>query len=167
MSEFVSGFKTIPDDQLQPSKVPLELSRTHQIPLYVVALMEPSPKDPSIITLKGGRLMTGMRTAPRPIEHDANEIARKEQIISTAHARLYLPEEGPIYTQGFSVRRAGKTPLPDIADFVTNPVVEEHGFPLELHAYSNLVERLKNLPGYELDVAYLRAFGAYALRNVA
>lgn len=167
MSEFVSGFKTIPDDQLQPSKVPLELSRTHQTPLYVVAFKESLSKDPSVITLPGGHLMTGLRNATRSIERDANDIARRNEVLSTAYARLQLPEEGAFFSLGYSVRRAGRTPLPDIADFVNNPVVDEHGLPLELHAYSNLVERLDGLSGYELDVAYLRAFGAYVLKNAA
>ena len=157
------GFEYISEEKLEAVAPPKE-SNTHQIPLYVVAFKESATKDPSIITRPGMRLLLGNRTATRSIEHDANKIARQHQIISSAHARLSLPfDKDEPYTQGYSVRRANHTPLPNIADFTRTEYEEEHGLPLELHDYSTLVEQLDQIPDRQLEAAYLRKFGDFML----
>lgn len=157
------GLEFIPEENLQAA-VPHPESNTHQIPLYVVAFKESETKDPSIITRPGMRLLLGNRTVARSIEYDANNIARQHQIISSAHARLALPfnKEEP-YTQGYSVRRAGHTPLPNIADFTRTEYEENHSLPLELHGYSSLIEQLEQIPERQLEAAYLRKFGDFIL----
>lgn len=163
----MSEMRRIPDHELQPAAPPPE-SFTHQRPLYVIARMMPipNPKEPTIITLPGGHLLTGMHTIPRAIEHTANEIAREQQIITSADAHLYLPKEAAHNTHGFSVKQVIRTPLPNMANFVDHPTPADHDLPLEMHAYSNLVELLDGQPGREIEVAYLRAFGEYALRRL-
>jgi hypothetical protein len=157
------GFEYVSEEKLQAA-APDEVSNTHQIPLYVVAFKESLTHDPAIITLPGRRLLLGRRVAARSIEHDANEIAREHQLISSAHARLALPfNKDEPYTQGYSVRRANHTPLPNIADFTQTRYEEDHGLPLELHAHSRLLEQLESLKGRELQAAYLRKFGELAL----
>lgn len=159
------GFKYASHDELQPA-LPALPNDLHEIPLYVVAFKEPLTANPAIITQPGRRLMLGKRIVARSIERDANEIARSHQIISSAHTRLALPfnKEDP-YTQGYSVRPADRTPLPNIADFTRQGYAEDHSLPLEVHAYSDLVEQLADMPGRELELAYLRKFGEQALSN--
>ena len=159
------GFEYIPEEQLAAA-APRPQSTTHQIPLYVVAFKESSTIEPSIITQPGRRLLLGKRIATRSIEYDANEIARQHQIISSAHRRLTLPFDATEpYTQGYSVRRANHTPLPNIADFTRTNYEEDHGLPLELHNYTDLAEALDKMPERHLDAAYLRAFGNAVLRQ--
>jgi hypothetical protein len=159
------GFEYLPAEKLEAA-APQQESHTHQIPLYVVAFKESLTKDPSILTRPDMRLLVGKRIATRSIEYDANAIARDHQIISSAHARLTLPlnSEG-LYTQGYSVRRANHTPLPNIADFTRTDYEKEHGLPLELHTYSSLVEQLEEMPERHLEAAYLRKFGDYILMH--
>ena len=159
------GFEYTPEEQLTAA-APQPESNTHQIPLYVVAFKESLTKDPSIITRPDMRLLLGRRVATRSIESDANEIARQHQIISSGHARLMVPfnNEEP-YTQGYSVRRANHTPLPNIADFTRTDYEAEHGLSLELHNYSSLVEQLEQIPDRQLEAAYLRKFGDFILTH--
>jgi hypothetical protein len=163
MTEFISGFRSIPDDELQPPKQSFEPSRLHQVPLHVVIHQEGNPQDPPIITLRGAKLLQGMCTIPKGTELLAKELAANEDITTAAHAQLSIAEEGGTYTRGYSLRHVRGTLLPEMADFVRHPTIEKHSLPLELHAYSNLVEYLDQLPGRELDAAYLKAFGKYVL----
>lgn len=147
-----------------PGQLP-EAGRSPQTKLFVVAFKDLLIGEPAIITQPGGQLLTGTRNVVRSIERDANEVARKHQITTTAHAWLHLPD-GPIpYTQGYSVQRANHSPLPDMADFTTHSTPTDHDLPLELHSYSQLLERLDEHPGSETEAAYLRAFGDFILNR--
>jgi hypothetical protein len=133
--------------------------------LYVVAFEAMHANEPAIITQRGGRLLMGRRTAVRSIERDANEIALEHQIRASAHARLLLPNAEYPNTQGFSIRPATHTALPDMADFTHHSTPTKHQLPLELHNLSDLTERLSNQEGREVELGYLRAFGDFVLNR--
>lgn len=167
MTEFISGFRPISDEDLQPAERPEEPSLLHQVPLHVVIHQEGNPQDPPIITLRGAKLLHGICTIPKGTELLAKELAASKDITAAAHAQLSLSEHGAVYTRGYSLRHVRGTLLPEMADFVHHPTIEDHRLPLERHAYSNLVEYLDQLPGRELDAAYLKAFGKYVLNRAS
>lgn len=158
------GFERIPDDELQPA-VPRVPSNVHQADLYVVAFNGEHNRDPAIITLPGASLLHGRRNSARSIERDANAIAEQHQLRTCASGRLYLPPEIAAGTMGYGVRLAHRSPKPQWADFTQDEIAPDHDFALELHNYNALVEHLEDRPERNVEIEYLRAFGAQILKQ--
>jgi hypothetical protein len=137
--------------------------------LHVVAFADlcRHTSQASIITLQGARLMQGERSVPRPIERDANDIARTNDIITKAFARLSLADsEIAPHSMGFSVRSLTAIDQLEIADFTNGKYPINHEYDLELHEYDDLLEKLEGDEERHTDLAYLRSFGDYAFKNL-
>lgn len=142
---------------------------SNQRPLHVVAFADlcRHTSQANIITLQGAKLMQGYRCVPRPIERDANDIARTNDVITKAFARLSLANSdiSPL-SMGFSVRSLTAVEQLEIADFTNGKYPINHDYDLELHDYQDLLKKLEGDEERRTDVAYLRSFGDYAFRHL-
>lgn len=142
---------------------------SEQRPLHVVTFADlcKHTSQATIITLQGARLMQGYRCVPRPIERDANDIARTNDVVTKAFARLSLANSdiSPL-SMGFSVRSLTAVEQLEIADFRNGKYPINHDYDLEIHDYNDLLEKLKDDEERRTDVAYLHSFGEYAFKNL-
>ena len=162
------GFEYLSHADAQPAPPNPTPSNFHDIPIHVIVFKEATDSQvPNIITRPERRLFLGSRNITRPIIDDASEAAEEYEIetLKRDHARLYSADKAAGRSMGYSLRRAPDVALPDMADFIHHPYIEDHGLPLEIHDLHTLIEQLETIPGREIDLAYLRAFGAIALQQ--
>jgi hypothetical protein len=193
MTEFVSGFRYQTEDELRPRATPLA---TGNISLHLVAFDNLQiGNDADIYTLQGGELIHANRNAVVNPEQDASNIARihanltvpykeavktpedkvrhiariQANLIVSMHRSLHIPARADISAHGYSVRPAAGSKIPPVIDLRS---IDDLDTPheqklLELHKYSRLVKHLEEKPERELDLYFLRSFGAYVLKNIA
>jgi hypothetical protein len=192
MTEFVSGFRYQTEDELKPQAAPLA---TGNISLHLVAFDNLQiGNDADIYTLEGGELIYANRNAVVRPEEDVSNIARihahldvpykegiktsedevrhiariQANLIISMHRSLHVPAKAHISAHGYSVRPAAGSKIPPVVDLRSvDDLDTPHEQKLELHKYSRLVEHLEGKPERELDLYFLRSFGAYVLKNVA
>ena len=164
MTEFVSKFRTLSNEELKPH---VSIQGKTATSLHVVAFDNLHiHHDADIFTLPGGELLHADRNPVVPPEQDARNIARiRGKLIVSADRSLVLPDNPRTNTQGYSVRLSTNPQEPSFADLRNLDPETPHSHNLELHKYSDLIEYLKDKPEREVDEYYLRTFGRLAIRK--
>ena len=140
---------------------PQQSPSMHQTPFYVLPTLE----NNKLITLPGGRLISGLRNAVTSHERNAIHIAKAHNLTVKGRGILTLPKDENCNGYGFVVEPAWRTSVPEYADFSGGTVANDHPYDLELHVHQELLERITDNPDLTNEIAFIKAFGNFVLTH--